>query len=30
METARPEDLTATYYEDRMRANLKQLAEKMQ
>jgi zinc transport system substrate-binding protein len=29
LETARPEDLTPTYYEDRMRANLKQLAEKM-
>jgi ABC-type Zn uptake system ZnuABC Zn-binding protein ZnuA len=29
LETARPEDLKPTYYEDRMRANLKQLAEKM-
>jgi|SRR5579864_384311 len=29
LETARPEDPTPTYYEDRMRANLKQLAEKM-
>ena len=29
IETARPDDLKPTYYEDRMRANLKQLAEKM-
>ncbi|HEV3145644.1 MAG TPA: metal ABC transporter substrate-binding protein [Gemmataceae bacterium] len=29
LETARPDDLKPTYYEDRMRANLKQLAEKM-
>jgi len=29
LETARPEDLKPTYYEDRIRANLKQLAEKM-
>jgi len=29
LETARPEDLRPTYYEDRMRANLKQLADKM-
>jgi ABC-type Zn uptake system ZnuABC Zn-binding protein ZnuA len=29
IETARPEDLKPTYYEERMRANLKRLAEKM-